>query len=143
MLKRQIRPDLGLSTNWCRRRSSLCPCMSRPLLLTFQVVESKDLSSRDDPGSSFGQQKSTNQPTASKSLPLGAKGNAAKIFSAAIPRGESLANFLADSGDAQSDMKQRGTLELVGSNKIFRTVRSAVYEHTIAFFHRTIKNRTS
>ena len=49
---------------------------------TFPVVESKDLSSRVDPGSTFGQQKPTNQPTASKSLPLGAKGNAAKIFSA-------------------------------------------------------------
>ena len=34
------------------------------------------------------------KPTQTKAiLPLGAKGNAAKIFSAAIPRGESLAKF--------------------------------------------------
>ena len=71
----------------------------------FPVVESKDLSSRVDPGSTFGQQKPTNQPTASKSLPSGAKGNPAKIFSADVPRGESLAKFQTASEDAQNDMK--------------------------------------
>ena len=83
---------------------------------TFPVVESKDLSSRVDPGSTFGQQKPTNQPTASKSLPSGAKGNAAKIFSADVPRGESLAKFQTDSEDAQNDMKAKRTLVMVGSN---------------------------
>lgn len=83
---------------------------------TFPVVESKDLSSRVDPGSTFGQQKPTNQPTASKSLPSGAQGNAAKIFSADVPRGESLAKFQTASEDAQNDMKAKRTLVMVGSN---------------------------
>ena len=81
----------------------------------FPVVEFKDLPSRDDHGSSPGQQNINNQPTATNSLPVRAKGNAAKILPAVDPRGKSLANFHTDSEDAQSDMKQRDTLDLVGS----------------------------
>ena len=71
----------------------------------FPAVEQADLSSRDDPGSSLGQQ---NQPTNlqhQNSLPFGAKGNAAKISPAADPRGESLAKFQTVSEDAQTLVK--------------------------------------
>ena len=69
---------------------------------TFPVVEENALSSRVELGSSLGQQ---NKPTNQKHnlpSPLGAKGSAAQFFSAAGPRGESLAKFSANSGDAQS-----------------------------------------
>ena len=80
---------------------------------TSPVVEEKDRSSRDDHGSSNGLQ---NQPTnqqQQKSSPLGAKEDAAKIFTAASPRGESLAKFQTDSGDAQDDQKNERILETV------------------------------
>ena len=57
--------------------------------------------------STFGQQ--LNKPTQTKALlPLGAKGNAAKIFPADDPRRESLANFGSTTGDAQNyDQRQQ------------------------------------
>ena len=49
------------------------------------------------------------KPTQTKAiLPLGAKGNAAKIFPADDPRRESLANFGSTTGDAQNyDQRQQ------------------------------------
>ena len=56
--------------------------------------------------STFGQQ--LNKPTPTKALlPLGAKGNAAKIFPADVPRGELLAKFGSTTGDAQNDGHQQ------------------------------------
>ena len=84
----------------------------------FPTVEENDLSSRDDHGSSLGQQNNSTNPLQQKSLPLGAKGNAAKISPAEDPRGESLAKFQATSEDAQNDMKQRETVEMVESKSL-------------------------
>ena len=82
---------------------------------TFPVVEETVLSSRVELGSSIGQQNKQPNQKHNQPSPLGAKGSAAQIFSAAVPRGESLAKFSANSGDAQSSMEQRETLGMVDS----------------------------
>ena len=93
----------------------------------FPTVEKFDLSSRDDLGSSLGQQNKSTNPQQQKSLPLGAKGNAAKISPAEDPRGESLAKFQATSEDAQNDMQQRETVEMVESKSLEQSDRDVLW----------------
>ena len=77
------------------------PKLVEPNAPSFPEVEPKQRPSRAAEESSTGPPNKTKTNLKANPIPSG-KGNAAKIYPADVPRGESLANFGSTTGDAQN-----------------------------------------